>query len=31
MRQTILSVVLEVNPESAGTLSLIIEDLKQNV
>jgi hypothetical protein len=29
MRQTILSVVLEVNPESAGTLSLIIEDLKQ--
>jgi hypothetical protein len=29
MRQTILSVVLEVNPESAGILSLIIEDLKQ--
>jgi hypothetical protein len=28
MRQTILSVVLEVNPESAGRLSLIIEALK---
>jgi hypothetical protein len=30
MRQNILSVVLEVNPESAGILSLIIETLKQN-
>jgi len=30
MRQTLLSVVLEVNPESAGKLSLIIEKLKQN-
>jgi hypothetical protein len=30
MRQTLLSVVLEVNPESAGRLSLIIEQLKQN-
>lgn len=30
MRQTILSVVLEVNPESAGRLSHIIEDLKQS-
>jgi hypothetical protein len=29
MRQTILSVVLEVSPESAGRLSLLIEKLKQ--
>ncbi|MGY4417703.1 hypothetical protein ACVWY2_000128 [Bradyrhizobium sp. JR6.1] len=29
MRQTILSVVLEVNPESAEKLSLIVEKLKQ--
>jgi hypothetical protein len=30
MRQKILSVVLEVNPESAGNLSLLIEALKRN-
>ena len=30
MRQTILSVALEVNPESAEKLSLIIEKLKQD-
>jgi hypothetical protein len=29
MRQTLLSVVLEVNPESADRLSLLIEQLKQ--